>query len=587
MVGVIGRNRSDGGAAMSDAGELDVEKLRVVLAEHRSWLDRDPNRKGRRADLSFRNLAEINLGRVRLARAKLAGANLRKARLAGSDLSEIDLFNADLSEADLTDARLVSADLRGSRIDGACLTGADLQGADLRRGIIVTDCAQAGAGNPDGRTTLVQANLRRAILIESRLSETDLTGCELNGADLSGADLSGAVLISANLNDAVTNRCNLEGALLCGATIDDYLRFQLERKGVDVDGSGLRQLGDKVVGEMLQRHGVWVETLGRDGVRLELERVDLRGHAFAGTPLSGAILRCSNLRGADLSGCRLVMADLSFCDLREVNLAGADLSGCALRGANLGDAVLCGARTQAVDLLGDGSRWWPTNLDRARLTNADLRDTSLAQVILRGADFTAAKVNMTTIRDGDFSEAIGLARPPPPQPPPHHRKTGGPGPAAPGRGLLGGRPPRRTDVPTPSQIPPKRPPPSPPPPPGLPLKSADILHQLALEVGLRRRHHRLQEPLIRDFLDYAIAGELDLPFAVQGQEESEIEFLAGDQPTVVTGDPEAAQAQVGNLVALAVNLHRRGADASAARPRAGVLDGAGRLLAEDTLEYRH
>jgi uncharacterized protein YjbI with pentapeptide repeats len=61
-----------------------------------------------------------------------------------------------------------------------------------------------------------------------------------------------------------------------------------------------------------------------------------------------------------------------------------------------------------VDLLGDGSRWWPTNLEGASLVGADLRDTNLAKAILRGADFTSAKVNMATLRGADFSEARGI-----------------------------------------------------------------------------------------------------------------------------------------------------------------------------------
>ena len=103
------------------------------------------------------------------------------------------------------------------------------------------------------------------------------------------------------------------------------------------------------------------------------------------------MIRRSCLRGADLSGASLIMADLSQCDLRDVDFSGADLSGCNLRTANMENANLSNARFEPVDVFGDGSRMWPTNMEYCRLTNADIRGAKLWQAVLRGADLTGAK----------------------------------------------------------------------------------------------------------------------------------------------------------------------------------------------------
>jgi len=107
-------------------------------------------------DLSFANLAGLNL-----ISANLAGANLTGVNLQGTLLTNAKLANAILAVADLTDARLSSADL----------TCADLFGANLTR------------------TTLSSANLTRADL-RANLTGTNLDNANLTGANLGDSDMS-------------------------------------------------------------------------------------------------------------------------------------------------------------------------------------------------------------------------------------------------------------------------------------------------------------------------------------------------------------------------------------------------------------
>lgn len=76
----------------------------------------------RRADLSYVNLADLNLEDTDLSDANLTGTILTEADLAGANLTGVDLtganlYGADLWNANLTDANLENANWYGLRID--------------------------------------------------------------------------------------------------------------------------------------------------------------------------------------------------------------------------------------------------------------------------------------------------------------------------------------------------------------------------------------------------------------------------------------------------------------------------------------
>ena len=135
------------------------------------------------------------------------------------DLSYADLAGMDLSGVDFTNAILMGADLGGPDLSGAVFVEANLSGADLRR------------ANLEG-AQLQQADLSRAKLegadlgaVEDKnltyvsLSGTDLSGSDLSSADLRLADLSGANLRGANLSAANLNGADFAAADLTGADL--------------------------------------------------------------------------------------------------------------------------------------------------------------------------------------------------------------------------------------------------------------------------------------------------------------------------------------------------------------------------------
>ena len=100
--------------------------------------------------------------------------------LHGADLSGRNLVNVNLQGANLS-----AADLSGARLDGAIFVGADLAEANL-------DGVLAGSSSR-GPTNFSRANLTGASLVGAQLEGADLQYTILRGADFSMANAVGAV----------------------------------------------------------------------------------------------------------------------------------------------------------------------------------------------------------------------------------------------------------------------------------------------------------------------------------------------------------------------------------------------------------
>lgn len=112
--------------------------------------------------------------------------------------------------------------------------------------------------------------------------------------------------------------------------------------------------------KVLEAHGRWLATAGREGASADLSDTDLTGAILSGYRLASANLRGARLKGARLRGINLENADLEGTDFTE-----ADLRFANLRGANLRGAVFDGAM-----------------LDLANLTGADMEGVTFQQTML-------------------------------------------------------------------------------------------------------------------------------------------------------------------------------------------------------------
>jgi len=91
--------------------------------------------------------------------------------------------------------------------------------------------------------------------------------------------------------------------------------------------------------QILERHKLWVETKGKQGVCADLSYENLRGAYLRGATLWGAYLKGANFSDANLRGANLGGANLTRADLGGADLTGANLTGAYLWGADLSDAV--------------------------------------------------------------------------------------------------------------------------------------------------------------------------------------------------------------------------------------------------------
>jgi uncharacterized protein YjbI with pentapeptide repeats len=89
------------------------------------------------------------------------------------------------------------------------------------------------------------------------------------------------------------------------------------------------------VAEALDRHRLWAESGGKEGVQGDFAGANLSDADLTAVILQGAEMAKVNLRGADLSMANLRGANLVEADLRETNLLGAEFAGANLMGANL------------------------------------------------------------------------------------------------------------------------------------------------------------------------------------------------------------------------------------------------------------
>ena len=158
----------------------------------------------------------------------------------------------------------------------------------------------------------------------------------------------------------------------------------------------MKKISQEELKQILEKHKIYIATLGQEGERADLREADLKEAYLSGVDLSGADLRGAYLEGADLRGTNLKGtnlrgADLRGADLEEAYLYRADLEEADLRGAYLDGANLEGAYLKGANLKG-------ADLEGADLSWADLRGAYLSSVrgLLSQTDFIKANFERTT-----------------------------------------------------------------------------------------------------------------------------------------------------------------------------------------------
>lgn len=152
----------------------------------------------------------------------------------------------------------------------------------------------------------------------------------------------------------------------------------------------MRSIRGDQLADILEAHGRWLNSNGREGERANLSRSDLSGASLGETRLAMA-----DLSGSRLIGAYLVLSDLSQANLSDADLTGADLSGADILLANLSDANLSDADLSVADL--SGANLAGASLVSALATQADLSGADLSAADLTGADLTGANFSTANL----------------------------------------------------------------------------------------------------------------------------------------------------------------------------------------------
>ena len=402
---------------------VDQSTLSELVAMHARFVSGRSG--GMRLNIALCNAIGLNFSGFELSEAELRGARLSQSVFTGASLKRANLFGADLRLCDMRQCDLTSADLRGAILRGSNLERAMMQRADARNGTLMqrqtggglerlNEAADQGEGAASLRgvdltgaklsgEALQATDLSNAILRDSQLSGADLSGCilrgvQFEGADLTGANLSGSILHGAVLKGANLRDVNLDHADLNAAVFDETT-FQY----CDISKAILPKPLDHLtmpLRDLVQMHGAWILTSGREGMRADFAGFDLSSQVFEELELSAVDFGRALMVDTSFASSNLSMAQLNSSNCMQATFAHTRIRGTNFSYCVMNRADLRNADGRVMQIVGARDFPWPTNftgaildnaiLAQAKLTMANFQDASLRYADLRGCDLRRA-----------------------------------------------------------------------------------------------------------------------------------------------------------------------------------------------------
>jgi uncharacterized protein YjbI with pentapeptide repeats len=230
----------------------------------------------------------LNFSRRNLTDAVLAGSALIQADLSGTILRPREFFRLRPAPGNMEGASLVKADLAASVPVVHAFNNADMLQADLREGQVLThqrtgdlQSLYVDVPPPDthGRTDFSKAKMAHASLNEvnagrTDFSEADMQSVRMRNAQLRGANFEGANMEQSDFTGADLTGSNMRNAVILGAHFEGALTDNMKTEGALQDGQ-IKDIStiEKSINELITAHNQWVETAGREGSYLRLERL--------------------------------------------------------------------------------------------------------------------------------------------------------------------------------------------------------------------------------------------------------------------------------------------------------------------------
>ena len=412
--------------------KIDLAELETRLKKHDKYLQGRCG--GQRLDLSFKRIAGTSILQGNLAHAELVGTLMIDCDLSQSDLSNANLFCANLSGSTCRQTNFEKADCRGAKFDCSDLRGANFEHADCRPARLIV---QDRSGNLNDvfdvfgedpvsfrnakfyNSNFKNAQMPRASFRGANIEQTRFDAANMGKADFSKATIKNTVFYQTNLTDADFSKSDLTE---CDIDQDSFRVARLIRHIYEIDPK-LRK--------KIENHRLWVETLSKEGKRLQLTGGDLHGLDMSDVDWAAAeftnvdmheivlaranlsmakFIRCNlnnsdligvNARGTSFIECRMIESDMSRSDFSPLDIKGRP-SVASFDRSDLTDVIIGGAKMQSASFKG-------ANLSRATVVGTNLSKANMSETDLTQADFRGSELGLINFTKATKFHTRGLA----------------------------------------------------------------------------------------------------------------------------------------------------------------------------------
>ncbi len=390
---------------------------------------------------------------IEAGKKDLAGANLGYVNFADElNIGTNELNDMILDDAQFTESTIIGIDFRGgsmqrARFRGTFLANVMFKNVDMRNAYFIL---QGEDAPPEAISVLFEnCNLSGATFGTNNMIGYRFHSCNLTGADFTNAKLEGASFYDSNLTNAdfrgtgligvEWNKANIKGAKFTGPkpkvpkTDPEWVAVYKKEM------AAIKRL-KTIKGIISTDQANWVKYAkegGKDLKGANLYEAQLQGLDLTEADFSGANLDDANFSGADLTGAIFTEASMNntvfdYAGLAETNFADTALfevsaKGANFNGANFSDARylyfdasdaqfvyanLSGMYTDEPDIeeLGVPTNFSGSNMQNAKLLNADLRGASFKGANLTNSNFTGAIVTSANFEGALLTGVKGLKK---------------------------------------------------------------------------------------------------------------------------------------------------------------------------------
>jgi uncharacterized protein YjbI with pentapeptide repeats/TolA-binding protein len=184
---------------------------------------------------------------------------------------------------------------------------------------------------------LIDKNLRRVVLKNEDFTEARLIAVNLRKAMLDGSVLKRTSLLRVNMDNASLAGCDLQNAELYGVSMRSVDLRKTNLSDARFSGVNLEEA------DLSDSSAFGTSFMGVNMRSVYMNNINAQGANFSGGDLSEAMMKKANFRGVNFSGADLSAANLANAIVDGADFSGADLSDAIVKGVDFSKAKVEGA----------------------------------------------------------------------------------------------------------------------------------------------------------------------------------------------------------------------------------------------------